>query len=76
MPKQARKNKCNLHAATSAGGPSCGGPRTSGALANKPISQARKLLCTTAPQFTMQFERSSEEIQRFRLAFFRNACAH
>ena len=76
MPKQTRKNKGNLHAATSAGSPSCGGLRTSGALANKPISQARKLLCTTALRFTTQFERSSEEIQRFRLAFFRNARAH
>ena len=76
MPKQARKNECNLHAATSADGPSYGGPRKSGALANKPISQARKLLCTTALQLTMQFERSSEEIQRFRLAFFRTEHAH
>ena len=76
MPKQTHKNECNLHATAVAGGPSFGGPRTSGALASRPISQARKLLRITAPQFTMQFGRSSEEIQRFRLAFFGTARAH
>ena len=69
MLKQIRKNECNLRAAAGAGGPSYGGPRTSGVLASRPISQARKLLCTTAPQFTMQLGRSNEEIQRFRQSF-------
>ena len=76
MPKQTRKSECNLHAAAGASGPSYGGPRTSGALVSRTISQARKLLCTTAPQFTMQFRRSSEEIQSFRLAFSYTARAH
>ena len=76
MPKQTHKNECNLHATAVASGPSYGGPRTSGAVVSRILSQARKVLRTTAPQFTMQFGQLSEEIQRFRLAFYRTARAH
>ena len=35
MLKKIRKNECNLRAAAGAGGPSYGGPRTTGALASR-----------------------------------------